>query len=636
MLKNKSKALIFCLLILVSMFAIPAITPVRAQQQLFSITLMVPQPNPARQAWSLIIQSNLKTIGIDARRVVLDWGTIYDRALEPPPEIVGKTYDEGGFDILFVGYALGIDPDPFGLYDSSQFAPTGQNYYLWNNSENDRLCRLIKETVDETQRLQYVKEWQQLAHEELPSITILYTKEVVAFDPTALLGEPFEIFHYPCWPEVERWQLNASTTQTKFVLAQTGPCPEQGINPLLTTSYYDLTVWGAVFDGLSARNDTIGKKMVPALAESWEVADDNKTWTVHLRQNVTWHDGVKFNATDVKFTYEAMMADELACPVGSFIKEVIGSPDNIEIVDEYTVVFHLPEVYAYFVESLISGRGGYGTIIPWHVLKDVPYANWRSHPFNTGEGTYTVETPSGPYTAHGPIGTGPYVYMGYDPSTFTNAMVRYDNYWKNQTLWDAGLFQVQEYYVQYIAGSDAAISALKAGTVDVLDSQYHLETKIASLEKPWSDYVSYDAFGVQEMGINMRHPILGTGVDTPLGQEDPTKAAEAAKYVRQAISYLVPRQDIIDTLLYGYGSPGVTTPITRVTAGFDTTITPRAFNATKARELLELAGYFPPPPPEEAPKPGFWEQYGLYIAIVLVVVIIAMGAIYVVKIRKPR
>jgi ABC-type transport system substrate-binding protein len=215
-------------------------------------------------------------------------------------------------------------------------------------------------------------------------------------------------------------------------------------------------------------------------------------------------------------------------------------------------------------------------------------------------------------------------------------MVRYDNYWKNQTLWDAGYFEVEEYYVREIAGSDAAIAALKAGTVDVLDSQYHLETKIASLEKPWSDYVSYDAFGVQEMGINMKHPILGTGVDTPLGQEDPTRAAEAAKYVRQAISYLVPRQEIIDTLLYGYGSPGVTTPITRVTAGFDTTITPRAFNATKARELLELAGYFPPPPPEEAPKPGFWEQYGLYIAIVLVVVIIAMGAVYVVKIRKPR
>jgi len=629
MLKTKSKALVFCLLILFSMFSIPAMMPVRGQEELFHITLMVPQPNPARQAWSLIIQSNLKTIGIDADRVVLDWGTIYDRALDPPADVVGKVYDDGGFDMLFVGYAMAIDPDPFAIYDSSQFPP-GQNYYLWNNSENDELGGLIKGTVDETQRLEYVREWQALGHEELPSITILYTEEVVAFDPTALLGEPFEIFHYPVWPEVERWKLNASTAQTKFVLAQTGPCPSEGLNPWLTTSYYDLTAWAAVFDGLSARNDTIVKDMIPALAESWEVAADNKTWTVHLRQNVTWHDGVKFNATDVKFTYEAAMNDTLASQPGAYVKSIIGSVDNIEIVDEYTVVFHLPEVYAYFVESILA-RTGYGFMLPWHVLKDVPYADWRSHTFNTGEGSYVVDTPSGPYTAYGPIGTGPYVYMGYDPLTFTNTMVRYDNYWKNQTLWDEGLFEVEEYYVQFISGSDAAIAALKAGDVDVLDSQYHLETKIASILKPWGDYISYDAFGVQELGVNMEHPILGTGVDTPLGQEDPTKAAEAAKYVRQAISYLVPRQEIIDVLLYGYGSPGVTTAITKVTAGFDTTIEPRAYNATKARELLELAGYFPP---AEAPAPGFWEQNGPYIAIVLVVVIVALGALYVIR-RKP-
>ncbi|MDH5450983.1 MAG: ABC transporter substrate-binding protein [Candidatus Bathyarchaeota archaeon] len=631
MLKTKSNALIFCLLLLVSTFSIPAIMPARGQEELFHVTLMVPQPNPARQAWSLIIQSNLKTIGIDAGRVVLDWGTIYDRALEPPVDVVGKTYDEGGFDMLFVGYALTMDPDPFAIFDSSQFSPTGQNYYLWNDSENDRLGQLIKETVDETTRLGYVGEWQLLAHEEVPVATLLYTEEVVGFDPTALLEGPFTRFNYPCWPEVERWELNASTTQTKFVVAQTGPCPEQGLTPWLTTSYYDLTAWVEVFDGLTERNSTASTLHVPALAESWEVAADDKTWTVNLRQGVTWHDGVKFNATDVKFTYEAAMSPELASPVGAFVEAIIGSVDNIEIVDEYTVRFHLPEVYAYF-PTFLNNEEGYSMILPWHVLKDVPYADWRTHTFNTGEGSYDVDTPSGTYTAYGPIGNGPYVYMGYDPLTFTNHMVRYDNYWANDTLWDAGLFQVEEYFVQWIEGSDAAIAALKAGDVDVLDSQYHLETKLGSIEAPWGDYVSYEAFGVQELGFNMEHPVLGTGVDTPLGQEDPTRAAEAAKYVRQAISNLIPRQDIIDVLLNGFGTPGRTNVICTLTAGYDPTIVPYAFNTTGARELLELAGYFPP---AEEPEPGFWEQYGLYIAIVLVVIIIAMGALYVVRTRKP-
>ena len=53
---------------------------------IFRITLMVPQPNQARQSWSLLVQSNLPALGIDAQRVVLDWSTTYDRALTPASE----------------------------------------------------------------------------------------------------------------------------------------------------------------------------------------------------------------------------------------------------------------------------------------------------------------------------------------------------------------------------------------------------------------------------------------------------------------------------------------------------------------------------------------------------------------------
>jgi hypothetical protein len=79
--------------------------------------------------------------------------------------------------------------------------------------------------VDDTERLGYIKEWQQLAYEENPSLTIEYDQEVVAYDPTALLGDPLEIYHYPCWPRVAEWQLNPSTTQDTIVIAQTGPLP---------------------------------------------------------------------------------------------------------------------------------------------------------------------------------------------------------------------------------------------------------------------------------------------------------------------------------------------------------------------------------------------------------------------------
>ena len=624
MIQKNGKAMILGLLLLLSVFLLPATIMVRGQETLFSITLTVPSTNPSRQAWSEIVHANMLEVGIDADRVIQDWGTIYDRALDPPPEIVGKTFADGGFDMLFVGYAMGIDPDPYGLYHSSQIPP-GQNYYVWENSENDRLLKLIKETVDDTQRLQYVEDWQQLAYDELPSIPLLYTREVVCFDPTALVGHPFEILHYPVWPGVAEWELNPSTSQTTIVLAQTGPCPSEGLNTWVTTSYYDLTVNGAVFDSLTRRENLETLAVIPSLATSWEVADDDKTWTVHLRQGVMWHDGVEFTAEDVKFTYTAAMADELASNAGAFVKEIIGSPDNIEIIDNYTVKFYLPAPYAYFVSSILAE--GYGFMVPKHILEDVPYDEWRSHPFNTGEGSYAAGNGQ---TWYGPLGTGPYWYAGYDPTTFTNFMTRNDDYWNAQTLMNAGLFGIEQYVVVFIEGSDAAITALKTGEVDVLDSQYHLEAKLDSIQEPWGDWIAYDAFGVQELGVNMRHPILGTGVDTPLGQEDPSRAAEAARYVRQAISHLIPRQDIIDTILDGYGTPAVTTPITTLTAGYDTSLEPYTYDLELAKSLLAAAGYDTGVSP---PSGDFLEEYGLYVAIAIVVVVVAVAAIYFVRKR---
>ena len=622
----KNKTIFFCTMLLISAFSLPALTLVQGQSNLFSITLIVPGPNPSRKAWAAVVENAFVTAGIDAKRVELDWDTVYSRALTPDAATVGKTYDEGGFDALFVGYAMTIDPDPFALYDSSQFPPGGQNYNLWNDSESDRLCQLIKVTTDEATRLNYVKQWEKRAYDEQPGATLLYTRENVAYDPTALKGDPFTLFHYPAWPRVKNWELVSGATQTTIVVAQTGPAPEESLNPLLTTSYYDLTAYDSVFDLLAERENLETKAMKPALATSWEVSADSKSWTVHLRSGVTWHDGVAFTADDVKFTFDSLMNDAIGSPVGAFYKDIIGSPDNVVVVDSSTVKFNLPQPYAYFVGSILGGPN----IIPKHVLENVAPADWKSHPFATASGSYTV----GSYTAHGPIGTGPYVYDSYDPTTLSNKLTKYNNYWGKSTLEAAGQFGIQTLYVQQIEDSAPAIAALKSGDVDVLDSQYSLGTQLSSIEQPWGAYKGYDAFGVQELGFNMKHPVFGTGVDTPLGKQDPTRAAEAARYVRQAMSHLINRQNIIDTILAGYGSPGVTTPITRVTAGFDTSLIPYSYDVTMAKSLLAAAGYNTGVAP---PAADIWGQYGLYIvAIVVVVIIVVVGAVvWRMRAKKP-
>ena len=590
---------------------------------------MVPQPNPARQSWSLVIQSDLQALGIDAQRVVLDWNTIYSRALTPAPNIVGKSYNNGGFDALFLGYALGIDADPYSDYHSSQFAPIGSNYYLWNNTQNDQLTTQIKETLNTTQRLALVKQWQTLAYDEQPSATILYTKEIVAFDNTmSNAGYVFSTYHSPSWPPIEQLSMTGGSNAGSIILAQTGPAPTEGFNPVLSTSYYDQTVYGALFSGLAQRNDTIFRNMLPQLATGWSVASDQKTWTVSLRPGVTWQDGVPFNATDVKFTFDALQDKTLAADNEAFIKGIVGGKNNVTIVDPYTVRFNLPTPYAYFVENILTTL-----MIPAHILRNVPYLNWRTDPFNTGIGG-------------GPIGTGPYKFVSYDPTTETNHLTRNNNYFDFPqngitALQSRGAFQVKDYYVRHIADINAAITALQTGLVNVLDSQYNLETQPSFLSTwPANQWTSYDAFGVQELGFNMQNPVFGTGAMTPLGQKDPSKASLAAKYVRQAISYAIPRQLIIQQLLAGYGNPGITTPVVgdyktgyAVTEGFNTALAPYSFNLTKSRELLQLAGYFPPPP---GPPPSIWDTFGFAITVMLLSAVITLAAIYTVEVRRKR
>ena len=628
---SRSRARITSIVLLFLGLALTSTSPVWVHGDteptgIFGITLMVPQPSQARQAWSLLVQSNLQALGIDAQRVVLDWPTIFDRALTPASDVLGRSYDNGGFDALFLGYALGIDADPYSYYHSSQYAPIGSNYYLWNNSQNDQLTTQVKQTLDKTQRLDLVKQWQALAYDQQPSATILYTKEIVAFDYTITNGQyVFSTYHSPYWPPIEQLSMLGGSTTGSITLAQTGPAPSEGFNPAVSSSYYDQTVYGAMFSALAQRNDTIFKNMIPELANGWSVGSDQKTWTVSLRPGVTWHDGVPFNATDVKFTFDALQDDTLAADNEAFIKGIVGGKTDVTIVDPYTVKFTLPNPYAYFVENILTTP-----IIPAHVLASVPYANWRTNPFNTGIGG-------------GPVGTGPYKFVSYNSTTETNHLTRNDNYFDfpengKTALQSRGAFEVKDYYVKHIPSSDNAVSALKTGSVNVLDAQYALETQTGFLASwPLNQWTSYDGFGVQELGFNMKHPIFGTGVNTPLGLSDPSKASLAAKYVRQAISYAIPRDLIIQQLLAGYGNPGITTPVVgnyrtgfAVTDGFNTALTPYSFNLTKSRQLLQAAGLFPAAPP------SIWETWGFAITVMLLATVVTLAALYTVEVRRNR
>ena len=140
------------------------------------------------------------------------------------------------------------------------------------------------------------------------------------------------------------------------------------------------------------------------------------------------------------------------------------------------------------------------------------------------------------------------------------------------------------------------------------------------------------------MGVNMKHPVIGTGTDTPYAQQYPgnaTAAANAARWIRQAISYATPRDQIITNLLNGAGVAAITTPVVgnyktgaALTQGFNTALQPYPYNLTKAGQLLQSAGYSP------TYGTSFLDQYGVYLIGVVVVAAVAIAAVYVLRIRR--
>ena len=135
-----------------------------------------------------------------------------------------------------------------------------------------------------------------------------------------------------------------------------------------------------------------GRKAYGDLASSWDVSDDALTYTFHLRDNVFWHDGVKFSSADVKFTYETCI--EKKYPISkylSIVKEILAPDDN-------TIIFKLSEFNAAFIPAFAQASNWYGQIIAKHLY----------------EGT---DIPNNPYNKK-PVGTGPFKFVEWKPGQF--------------------------------------------------------------------------------------------------------------------------------------------------------------------------------------------------------------------------
>ena len=588
-------------------------------EPIFGVTIIAPgNANLLRRQWTQVFASNLQQLGIDAKVVYLGWTSVYDRVLTPSPEFVGKTYSNNGYDILAVGWTPGLQAEPRQLHygsDPAFFAPTGQNYYLWNDAEADQLLDQFITSTSDSEKTDYLKQWQQIFYNEMPSSQIMYQQAPVVvspalgnlYSPATNGGEGWLYFNAQPYPQL----ITRSDGKTSLTYCATGEV--DSLNPPESNSWYDTIITVPIYSGLAEVWPTLNglsDLQTPSLLSSWSHSSDGFTWTFNCRQGATWHDGEPFTADDVVFSLWALMNGETGSQFTGYYQSVYGDKitftfsdgtsttlgdgtriGTITATDANTVQLTLPVLalgkpYGYFEPYLLSFANN---IIPRHIFKDIAPADWATTPFNTGQGSMTINGKT--YT--GPVGTGPYKWVNFDPVAQVVHLERNDNYWNATALKSDGLFQIKDYYIRFIADKTSALAALKNGEVDMLDYNYQMQTDVPSIEASWGRVINLDGVGRQEFGYNMRHPIFGTGVDTPVGKADASKAAEAARNIRVAFDYAIPRQLIINNLLSGYGDPGAT-PMLPTQAFYDNSITARPYDLAQAKHYLELAGYSVP------------------------------------------
>lgn len=289
----------------------------------------------------------------------------------------------------------------------------------------------------------------------------------------------------------------------------------------------------------------------PALAEEWEVSEDGRTWTYYLREGVTWQDGEPFTAEDVEYTYHIIREDPVISAREAAVNDVL---DEVEVVDDHTVVFHLNE-------PDIRWETEDQVIVPKHI--------WEEHEGAWGE----YANDDFPI-----IGTGAFQVTDFETDTFIR-YERFDDFYRGPAGFDELVFQ---YYTE----PDTSVAALETGEVDLigglneqqlerLDGQDHIEVNTAPDRRFFAFRFNVGAQTLDGEEFGSGHPAL----------QDVN--------VRQAIHHAIDREELVDRVRGGYAEPASSiVPSTFSDIYWEPTADEAVnFDLEEAGRLLDEAGY---------------------------------------------
>jgi hypothetical protein len=357
----------------------------------------------------------------------------------------------------------------------------------------------------------------------------------------------------------------------KILTIQLGPDVES-IDPALNSAVDGANYILYAFENL-LKIDKEGK-VVPGLAEKYEISDDQLTWTFHLRDGLKWSDGSDFTAEDFVYSWQRMVDPNVAAPYAQTVlgmvegyDEAIGKPDaegnttidpdptklKVEATDDKTLVVHMAKPTPYF-----DKLAAFVSLSP--VKKDVVEANpdgWSIDPK-----TY--------------ISTGPFKLTEWKPGSYLM-------FEKNENYWDADSVKLDGIKCLLMEDQNATFSAYESGDALMIKD---IPTQEITTLKERADY--------------HLDPMLGTYYLDLNNTLDEFKDSR----VREALSLALDRKYISEVITAGTYTPatgfvseGVTDwdgsawkdNITDTSAYIN--VEDHAGNLAKAKELLKEAGY---------------------------------------------
>ncbi|MDH2436546.1 ABC transporter substrate-binding protein [Pokkaliibacter sp. MBI-7] len=319
-----------------------------------------------------------------------------------------------------------------------------------------------------------------------------------------------------------------------------------------------------LFEGLVIQDDK--GNILPGVATSWDVNDNNTVFTFHLRDDAKWSNGDPVTAGDFVFAWQRAVDPKTASPYSWYIEmttmanasDIINgkkSPDQLGVkaLDDHTLQVVLDKPIPYFIRML-----GHTTMVPANKkVIDQWGEKWTSPDHFVGNGAYTLTD----WVVNERI-----------------VLKRNPNYWDNKDT------VVNQITVLPIESENSELSRYKAGEIDITNG---------------STPIAIEHF--RQLKKDIPDQIHTTGqVGTYYYSFNNKKAPFDDARIRKALSFAIDR-DVITDKITGQGEIPAYAFVPDITAGF-TPVVPAWAKLTQkerveeAKKLMKEAGYGPDHP----------------------------------------